>query len=320
MEIHPEKPTMSKTCTVIIPTIGRPRYFEKSLACVLAQTYEPLEILVSDNAAQPPVPESALQPWLSQGRIRLIRRNDRLPYCVHFNKCLEEASGDYVMFFSDDDLISPNYVSSAIACFEEMPEMRVVISEQKQINEQFEGPIDKSSLLWDVFDGDRYIFDWHVRHIRNGVLTTVSMLADRKRILASGAFGNYPAGSDADNVLFMKLALGGKVGVLKGGHYYRVYEQSYGLSIPWRDLVMDMEVAERELRSLVDQGRLSKQVLGCIVQSQIRLLFRRWMEYYRHRPSLSNKVAPLLDLSVRIPQKLLSCGPKSIPILWRFFP
>ena len=51
-------------------------------------------------------------------RIRCISQPKRLEFAHHMNLCLATAIGDYVMILSDDDQLSPNYISSMVNAFQ----------------------------------------------------------------------------------------------------------------------------------------------------------------------------------------------------------
>ena len=107
---------MNPLVTIIIPTIGRPQYLEKTVRSVLAQDYSEIEILISDNA-----PEVSSQDILGEcvdEKIRFIRRDKRLPFGEHMNMCFHDAQGFFVMILSDDDLLSPTYISNMVRLFE----------------------------------------------------------------------------------------------------------------------------------------------------------------------------------------------------------
>ena len=89
---------MTPKVSLIVPTIGRPIFFARALESAAHQTFVDLEILVSDNAANPAIFVEEVNRACLGRNFRLIRQPTRLGFAEHFNVCLKEASGDYAMF------------------------------------------------------------------------------------------------------------------------------------------------------------------------------------------------------------------------------
>lgn len=90
--------------TVIVPTYGRPQFLREALDSVLAQTVEDLECLVVDDGSPTPV-ELPRDP-----RIRLLRRASNGGVAAARNVGIEAATGRYVTFLDDDDILAPNRI------------------------------------------------------------------------------------------------------------------------------------------------------------------------------------------------------------------
>jgi glycosyltransferase involved in cell wall biosynthesis len=91
--------------TVAIPTIvGRIKYLESTLRTCVAQNYDNLEIIVSDNS-----PGGALEVVQSfkDERIRYIRPDYYLPMSAHWDFMTSHFTGDMVTIIGDDDGLMP---------------------------------------------------------------------------------------------------------------------------------------------------------------------------------------------------------------------
>jgi glycosyltransferase involved in cell wall biosynthesis len=286
-------------CTVILPTVGRPKYFGAALASVAAQTYRPFNILVSDNAANPPIERAEIEKWAPEANVRLVRRQPQVPMGDHINLCFKEAEGEYVFLMSDDDLIAPGYLEADMECILSESSVGMVVALQTQIDESFFGPIPSSPIGFMTLPGTEYANLWF-----NGgsacALTIFPMLVSRRQVLECGGFRDYPTASHCDNMVFFQLCLGRKLGLLDGGYYYRVYATSSGLAAPWQELLVAQSNYERDLLDMHKQGRLERKLLLAILRSNTQLLFGRWKQLYRHRPGFENRVRPLLDITLRL--------------------
>lgn len=91
--------------SIIIPTRERARYLEHSLATATAIADPQIEIVVSDNASIDNTRQVvAANP---DPRIRYVNTNARLSMRQNFEFALGQSTGDYVIFFGDDDGILP---------------------------------------------------------------------------------------------------------------------------------------------------------------------------------------------------------------------
>lgn len=109
--------------TIGIPTFMRPELLKRALACVAAQDYANLEVLVADNCT----PGHAVQDVVDSFKDRIstltyIKRQNNIGPFKNFIKLIDEANGEYFMWFADDDEISSNYVSSLVSLLENNPD------------------------------------------------------------------------------------------------------------------------------------------------------------------------------------------------------
>lgn len=101
--------------TIGIPTRNRLGYLTAALSSVLSQTYQNLEVIVSDD-------ESSDGTWdylrsIQDPRVRIIRQSPKLGMVPNFNAVLAQATGDLFMLLSDDDLLEPTAIEKLSAPF-----------------------------------------------------------------------------------------------------------------------------------------------------------------------------------------------------------
>jgi glycosyltransferase involved in cell wall biosynthesis len=105
--------------TAICPTANRQDWIPLAIACFLAQTYTDSELLIVDDGDRPtPVPEHPrvryirLPHWEDpQGRPHRKTR----PTGAKRNRCCEEASGEVIVHWDDDDWYAPTRIESQLA-------------------------------------------------------------------------------------------------------------------------------------------------------------------------------------------------------------
>lgn len=110
---HPDRPLV----TIAIPTYNRADGFlVEALESALAQTYSPLEILVSDNCSTDETP--ALVRGYDDSRIRYVRHETNLGAQGNFQYCVDEAQGAFFLMLHDDDRIDPEMVATCMEVVE----------------------------------------------------------------------------------------------------------------------------------------------------------------------------------------------------------
>lgn len=100
---------MSVLVTIAIPTFNRA---SGNLTCALQsainQTYENIEIIVSDNCSSDHTEQVIKQ--FADPRIHYIRHPENIGANANFNFCVSHAKGEYFLLLHDDDLIDEDFV------------------------------------------------------------------------------------------------------------------------------------------------------------------------------------------------------------------
>jgi glycosyltransferase involved in cell wall biosynthesis len=109
---HPAAPRHGTAASVIIPTHNRPALLQEALSSVLGQTVLPAEIIVVDDASEPPVslPENG-----NGVPLRLLRHEKPRGGAAAKNTGAQAAQGELIAFLDDDDLWAPIYLEHATA-------------------------------------------------------------------------------------------------------------------------------------------------------------------------------------------------------------
>ncbi len=101
--------------TVGIPTYNRPDGLERTLKCILDQTYANLEIIVSDNCSTDAAVLPVLEKYAAQDkRVKFYLQEKNLTIVPNFQFLLDKASGDYFMWAADDDLWDDNFIEVCV--------------------------------------------------------------------------------------------------------------------------------------------------------------------------------------------------------------
>ncbi len=95
--------------TIAIPTYNRANgYLRNAIECALGQTYQEVEVVISDNCSSDNTEE--VVKGFHDPRIRYFRQSTNIGANNNFNFCLEKAQGDYFLLLHDDDLIDSDFI------------------------------------------------------------------------------------------------------------------------------------------------------------------------------------------------------------------
>lgn len=100
--------------SVIIPSYNRPVLLDRAVKSVVDQNYPNIEIIVVDDASDKDI-KSELKKY---PQVKLLKNSENKGPCYSRNKGLNEASGYYINFLDDDDILLPGKFERQIACFE----------------------------------------------------------------------------------------------------------------------------------------------------------------------------------------------------------
>ena len=95
--------------TIAIPTYNRADgYLKNAIECALKQTYQNVEVVISDNCSSDNTEE--VVKGFNDPRIRYFRQQANIGANNNFNYCLEKAKGIYFLLFHDDDSIDADFI------------------------------------------------------------------------------------------------------------------------------------------------------------------------------------------------------------------
>ena len=107
--------------TIAIPTYQRAAQLRRAIESVLAQDYEPIELIISDNASTDGTRELCEDYTARHPSIQYVRQPANVGPTANFQHLRPLAGGDYFMYLGDDDWLDPGYVSACVASIEDNP-------------------------------------------------------------------------------------------------------------------------------------------------------------------------------------------------------
>jgi glycosyltransferase involved in cell wall biosynthesis len=90
--------------SVIVPTYNRPAFLERALSSIDAQTFQDFEVIVVNDGGSP-VSEVTKR----HDKVMLIEHTKNKGLAAARNTGIKAATGEYICFLDDDDVLYPNH-------------------------------------------------------------------------------------------------------------------------------------------------------------------------------------------------------------------
>lgn len=124
---------MSPLVSICIPTHNRLKLFKQALKSAQKQTYANIEIVISDNSDDDATEKYVAT--LKEKRIKYYRNASDTDSYSNVNNAAQLASGKYIKYLLDDDLLKQNCVKKMVNILEQYPKVGVVMAPLDIIDE-----------------------------------------------------------------------------------------------------------------------------------------------------------------------------------------
>lgn len=133
---------MNALVSIICICHNHARFVTQALDSVIAQTYQPIELIVIDDASTDGGGK-IIKRWLADHpSATLLLNAENIGYCKTFNKAFRIARGHYIIDLAADDILLPNRVKVGVAALEKAGrEYGVTFSDAEHIDED-------GTILW----------------------------------------------------------------------------------------------------------------------------------------------------------------------------
>jgi glycosyltransferase involved in cell wall biosynthesis len=121
--------------TIGVPTYNRPDGLKKAIEAILSQTYQNLEIIISDNCSSDSRVQTIAEGFSDKdSRIKYIRQNVNIGGIGNYNFLVQQANGEYFLWVADDDQLMDDYIETCMQIFEKNPNAVLAATCSKLIN------------------------------------------------------------------------------------------------------------------------------------------------------------------------------------------
>lgn len=306
---------MNPKISIIIPTFNRANFLKKAIESALAQDYNELEIIVSDNASTDKTSE-IIKDYSDDKRFNYYYNNENLGMVGNWRKILHNyINGDFFLILSDDDYLLDNkYVSKAVELIKKDSEIVLVYANGYVIYEDT-NEIHKLDLPFEKIEDGKKIF-LSRQKIGKFDFILSNVLFNTDLALKLNAFSNdYNLACDTE--LFLKMCLYGRVGTIKDYvSVYRIHSdilsykvhEDFDLLMGSLDYFIEPYELAKELNSFSEE-KLEKWkddvVLPNIINNIFKVLIFNKNKYYHALGIIKNRDKDFLvkiqkDIRLRI--------------------
>lgn len=111
----------SPKVTVGMPVLNGGELFERALQSILNQSYQDIEILISNNASTDQTGGVCERYALLDSRIRYVQQRETIPCLQHYEYLVKEARGEYFFWAPHDDWWDKDFIVNAITALDSSP-------------------------------------------------------------------------------------------------------------------------------------------------------------------------------------------------------
>lgn len=282
---------MTPLVTIAIPVYKRLNYLPGALRAVAAQTYQQIDLLVSDNGENGGAVEKlAAAHYPRPYRVRANPRS--VSIVAHFNQLIDAAQGVFFVLLSDDDEISPNFVAELVGLLERRPGAAVALPRLETFSEDGNrvlGATEAGPMPPEVMSGMEFVRTWGEHRYK--YLSFTTHLARTAGLIAAGGYPEFDRANGSDNALLVKQVIGREVLFSPRCTFrHRIHDTSYGKTAS----TVSLATASRQFLAFLDHDPQLRALRHTdpAAWAELRRLLRdliyrtylgRWRKFYRDR-------------------------------------
>lgn len=112
--------------SICIPTYNGAAYIEATMDSALRQTYDNLEIIISDDASKDET-LALIEAYKAKSRYPIhIYHHTPAGIGANWNHCIKQAQGDYIKFLFQDDVLEPTCIADMVQVLRKNPKVGLV--------------------------------------------------------------------------------------------------------------------------------------------------------------------------------------------------
>ena len=245
-----------------IPTYGEPRFLAQAVESVIAQTFMSWRLTISENGPGSDQVAAAIQPYLSDPRIRYVVTGRNLGGPANSTRLIQTGQAPFVALLHDDDLWDGEFLERRVTFLQANPACGFVFSPSTCINENGEVLYE---FVPDLVEGvqDRKSFLRLLYH--TNVIWMPTILVRRSSYEEVGPF--FKDGLPLDDYeMWLRLAAKFEAGFLVGSDaHYRVHSSQITRRLR-------REISDHRLRVLDEVESFLPRDISRLMRRRVRFI------------------------------------------------
>jgi len=164
--------------SVILASYNHEKFIKQAVESVLRQSHKDLELIVIDDGSTDKTPDIIKQ--IKDNRLKVIKLKENRKFHPR-NIGLKHATGKYIAFQNSDDVWSVDKLEKQLKYLEQQPEVGVVFTQVKLINEKGNAIKSWAENLFQTPNKDR--IEWLRHFLTKGNCLCISSALIRRSIL-----------------------------------------------------------------------------------------------------------------------------------------
>jgi O-antigen biosynthesis protein len=120
--------------SVVVPVNNTdPRWLRAALESVATQVYPHWELCIADEGATSPAQRAVLEEFAGDPRVTVTWRQTGVDVSIASNDALAQATGEYVAFLEDDDILAPDALAEMALAITAHPDVDVLYSDEDKL-------------------------------------------------------------------------------------------------------------------------------------------------------------------------------------------
>lgn len=136
--------------SIVMCTYNGAAFLEEQIASLLAQTYQPLEIIISDDASTDSTPD-ILRRYESHPIIRIFYQKKNIGLTKNFAFASEQARGEYIAYADQDDIWAENKIERL---YQSIGDYMLVYSNSELVDETGKSLHKRLSDIRNMYTGE----------------------------------------------------------------------------------------------------------------------------------------------------------------------
>jgi Glycosyl transferase family 2 len=263
--------------SVVVPCYNYGRFLPDCVDSVLAQRDVEVDVLIVDDASTDGSSDIADAVAETDRRVRVLHNEHNIGHIATYNRGFDEATGEYVILLSADDMLTPGALARAVALLSANPSVGFAYGWSVPFSGDTLPPVRTKTRSWSVWRGS----DWIADRCRRGsnVIRSSDAVVRRSVLDTVGGYrSDLPHSGDL--AWWLQAALVSDVGMVCGVDqmYYRLHDTNMSLTT-YASVLTNLRETRRAFDTVLADGAASGTDLAALRETARRSLARRALKH-----------------------------------------